>query len=600
MTAGLAVKSSAICLALCVGCTDSPNADTSQHPQLPADWEDAKPKPMETTPPELEQFTSSTPTPEDQAAVSTLEPEPTLASEEACDSTSPTPTPTPLADTNPAGPSTTLSLPGEPTLFPTPLKAEPTPSPAAPFPPTDAPTLSQVIPPRPASLPTDLDPAGQPAANANAKPLDLTKPRGLIHISPKAMAPLVRPENGENSNQQASNHQSAITPPELPAPVSSEKAITPEPTPSEAATELNSPQIQRPESQGTPAKPPSGIPVSPISISTTESKPASSSPPPEGFTALFNTQDLTGWEVIDGKPESWKNQNGEVSCVSPGGGWLQSTAMYSDFELRFEYRLSPGSNSGVAVRYPGLGNPSLVGLEIQLLDDRSEKYQTIQPQQATGSLYFVTAPQITNAAHEAGEWNHFRVRCVGQQLQVTINEQLVNEIDLSQLNTKVHGVSQPISAIRSPLGTIAFQSHSTRVDFRNANLHDLPQAMESGVRWLDLVEGSGEPVPPGAKVTVHYIGHLSTGKRFANSVEKGKPATVLLKDVIPGWREGIPGMKIGGKRRLIVPAEMAYGAKGFKEVVPPNSTLIYEVELIGFDQPAKAPQTAEAPPASAQ
>ena len=86
----------------------------------------------------------------------------------------------------------------------------------------------------------------------------------------------------------------------------------------------------------------------------------------------------------------------------------------------------------------------------------------------------------------------------------------------------------------------------------------------------------------GATVTVHYVGFLSTGKRFANSLEKGKPATVPLKDVIPG-------MQVGGKRRLIVPANLAYGAKGFKEIVPPNSTLVYEIELTGYVKPAEPP-----------
>jgi len=620
ITAGLAVRSTAVCLALCVGCMDSPEADTSQLPQLPQDWVAAKPKPTESTPPELEQFAAPIPSVADEAPTDALKlaPEPTLASKEAGDSTALTSTP--LADSNVAEPFTMGQIPTEPTLFSTPLETKPTPvadvaalgpppvesdsaipaselspSLAAPFPLTEAPTVSKVVPPLTASLPTKVEPAGQPAENANSKPLELTKPKGLIHISPKSLTPLVQSKNDGDANQQASNNQAALSPPQLPEAVSTEKTTAPENAPSQMTTELNSSQPQPTESKLS-----NGVPVSPISISTTKPQPASSTPP-EGFTALFNNQDLTGWEVIDGKPESWKNQNGEVSCVSPGGGWLQSTAMYSDFELQFEYRLSSGSNSGVAVRYPGLGNPSLQGLEIQLLDDRSEKYQTIQPQQATGSLYFVTAPKIRDAAHEAGQWNHCVLRCVGQQLQVRINEQLVNEIDLSQINTKEQGVSKPVSAIRSPMGTIALQSHSTRVDFRNVNVRDFTQAMESGVRWLDLVQGSGEPVPPGAKVTVHYIGHLSTGKRFANSIEKGKPAHVLLKDVIPGWREGIPGMKIGGKRRLIVPAEMAYGAKGFKEVVPPNSTLVYEVELISFEQPTGAPlTTAEAPSAGAQ
>lgn len=305
--------------------------------------------------------------------------------------------------------------------------------------------------------------------------------------------------------------------------------------------------------------------------------------PPEGFSSLFNNQDLTGWEVYDGKPESWQFQDGTVSCIASGGGWLQSLASYCDFELRFEYRLSAGGNSGVCLRFPGQGNPSLKGLEIQLLDDRADKYQNIQPQQATGSLYFVSAPKIRDAALAAGEWNRCTLHCVGNQLQVTINDQLVNDIDLSA--AKSEGVSKLRATTRSPMGSLALQSHSTRVDFRHVYLRDLTQAMESGVRWLDLTEGTGDPVPAEAKVTVHYIGYLSTGKNFANSFEKEKPVTVPLKDVIPGWREGIPGMKVGGTRRLVVPAEMAYGAKGFKAIVPPFATLVYEIELTAFEKP---------------
>jgi FKBP-type peptidyl-prolyl cis-trans isomerase len=75
---------------------------------------------------------------------------------------------------------------------------------------------------------------------------------------------------------------------------------------------------------------------------------------------------------------------------------------------------------------------------------------------------------------------------------------------------------------------------------------------------------------------------------------------VPLKDVIPGWREGIPGMKVGGKRRLIVPSELGYGAKGFKEIIPPNSTLVYEIELLGFEKsleslPPQSAQSADSP-----
>lgn len=176
-----------------------------------------------------------------------------------------------------------------------------------------------------------------------------------------------------------------------------------------------------------------------------------------------------------------------------------------------------------------------------------------------------------------------------------INGQLVNQIDLDQLTKTSGGVVRKVSELRSPVGSIALQSHVSRVDFRNVFVKDLTQVLASGVRWLDLVPGSGDPVPAGATVTVHYMGHLQTGKKFASSIDKGKPTTVPLKDVIPGWRDGIPGMQVGGKRRLIVPSELAYGVKGFKEIIPPNSTLVYEIELLGFEKPLDT-----LPPQSAQ
>lgn len=479
-----------------------------------------------------------------------------------------------------------MPSPAEPTLAaPTPIASDTAP---APFPTSAEPTLAET--------------------EANPKPLEVAKPRALLLISPRNVKPLVDHQVASTDKQPPPSEQPAVILPPSPAadaallsPLAPQVSVE-NPVAGGAAVTANSVAALDPKSMlpslttpaDTTSKPQPGTsetPVSPISIS----RPIMELPP--GFTALFNNKDLTGWEVYDGKSEAWQFKEGEVSCVAPGGGWLQTLTLYTDFELRFEYRLSPGGNSGVCLRFPGHGNPSLEGLEIQLLDDRADKYQSIQAQQATGSLYFVTAPRVRDAARVAGEWNPCTLRCVGNQLQVTINDQLVNEIDLGQLQSKTDSTTKKSSLVRCPMGSIALQSHSTRIDFRQVGIRDLTQALESGVRWLDLQAGTGDPVPAGAKVTVHYIGFLSTGKRFANSFEKDKPVTVPLKDVIPGWREGIPGMQVGGKRRLIVPAAMAYGAKGFKEIVPPNSTLVYEIELTGFEKPAepeKAPAPAEA------
>ncbi len=502
-------------------------------------------------------------------------PEPTIAETESAESSPVVPAPFPGAE-KPAA-----------TLKPDPEK-EPRPEPAAPLPNEPAATEKSAVLDEPVSTaPAPVPQAGEPALNANANPLESAKPKGYIHINPKQRTP----ENGAIPNgTENENITGKLAPAVVLPPSSAADAAVLAPLPQKNSSE------QRPADPQPPTKP-KGIPVSPVSIRATESDEPPATEIPEGFIPLLNSQNMTGWEVIDGKADSWDFKDGVVSCVAPGGGWIQTLAMYSDFELRFEYRLSPGGNSGISLRYPGQGNPSLEGLEIQLIDDQAEKYKNIQPEQATGSLYFAAAPQVRDAALPAGNWNHCVVKCVGQRLDVTINDKLVNEIDLTQISTQVEGVARTVAAIRSPMGAIALQSHSTRVDFRQIVLRDMTQVLSSGVRWLELQEGTGEAVPPGAKVTVHYIAHLSTGKRFANSIEKDKPATVELRDVIPGWREGIPGMKVGGKRRLVVPPAMAYGEKGFKEVVPPNSTLVYEIELLEF-QPAEDEVPLEAADAS--
>jgi peptidylprolyl isomerase len=102
------------------------------------------------------------------------------------------------------------------------------------------------------------------------------------------------------------------------------------------------------------------------------------------------------------------------------------------------------------------------------------------------------------------------------------------------------------------------------------------------LKYIDLVEGKGKEVKTGDTALVHYTGTLRGGKKFDSSRDRGKPFEVTLGvgDVIRGWDEGIPGMKEGGKRKLIIPPELGYGAKGQGRDIPPNSELIFEVEVL--------------------
>jgi FKBP-type peptidyl-prolyl cis-trans isomerase len=104
----------------------------------------------------------------------------------------------------------------------------------------------------------------------------------------------------------------------------------------------------------------------------------------------------------------------------------------------------------------------------------------------------------------------------------------------------------------------------------------------SGLQYWDIKVGTGIVAKQGSKVKVHYTGWLTTGKKFDSSVGTGQPFafTVGAGDVIKGWDEGVAGMKVGGKRQLRIPPEIAYGAAGSPPVIPANATLIFDVQLL--------------------
>ncbi|MFO0798082.1 MAG: FKBP-type peptidyl-prolyl cis-trans isomerase [Gemmataceae bacterium] len=102
-----------------------------------------------------------------------------------------------------------------------------------------------------------------------------------------------------------------------------------------------------------------------------------------------------------------------------------------------------------------------------------------------------------------------------------------------------------------------------------------------GLKVRDLKVGSGAECRPGATVLAHYTGWLTNGKVFDSSVARGAPIDFSLNEVVAGWQRGIPGMKVGGVRKLVIPPDLAYGSQP-KPGIPPNSTLVFEVELVGL------------------
>ena len=107
----------------------------------------------------------------------------------------------------------------------------------------------------------------------------------------------------------------------------------------------------------------------------------------------------------------------------------------------------------------------------------------------------------------------------------------------------------------------------------------------SGLKYTELKEGTGLSPKKGQTVKVHYTGWLENGTKFDSSVDRGEPFSFVIGvgQVIKGWDEGVLTMKIGSKRKLTIPADLAYGSQGAGAVIPPNSTLIFDVELLGIN-----------------
>jgi Domain of Unknown Function (DUF1080) len=189
--------------------------------------------------------------------------------------------------------------------------------------------------------------------------------------------------------------------------------------------------------------------------------------PPEGFRALFNGKDLTGWKST-GKAEVWGAEKGVIYVAGGGGGWLLSEEEFGDFDLQFEYKLSKGANSGVALRTPREGDPAYVGMEIQLIDDEGWPGK-LADYQHTGSIYdVVPAAKLNNKP--IGEWNTMHIVATGAKVKIEVNGQTVVDANLEDSKEK-KGAKHP--GLSRGKGHVGFQSYNTRVEFRNVFIKPL-------------------------------------------------------------------------------------------------------------------------------
>ena len=188
------------------------------------------------------------------------------------------------------------------------------------------------------------------------------------------------------------------------------------------------------------------------------------STPPEGFTALFNGKDLTGWKVNEGgKMEKWgaDKDKGILYVEGGGGGWLMTEKAYGDFEIRLDFKMPKHGNSGVALRSPMKGDPAYVGMEIQLLDDADYK-DTIKDWQRCGSIYGVVPPS-KDATKPAGQWQSIRIVAKGRQVMVELNGTKIVDANLDDHKDQFD--KHP--GLKADKGHLGLQSHDGRVEFRN-------------------------------------------------------------------------------------------------------------------------------------
>lgn len=193
----------------------------------------------------------------------------------------------------------------------------------------------------------------------------------------------------------------------------------------------------------------------------------------KGFKSLFNGKDLSGWTLIKGHGKGYLVEKDVLVCPEDGGGNLFTEKEYSDFVLRLEWRLWDGGNNGVGIRAPLEGDAAYVGMEIQILDETSEKYKKgagLKPTQMTGSVYDVFAAKSGHVKRE-GVWNTYEIAAKGSKIKVTLNDVVITDVDLDAVKDEAVLKKHPGLARKS--GHIGFLGHGTRVEFRAIRIKEL-------------------------------------------------------------------------------------------------------------------------------
>ncbi len=199
--------------------------------------------------------------------------------------------------------------------------------------------------------------------------------------------------------------------------------------------------------------------------------------PETDFTALFDGTTLNGWQ---GDTVGYQVVDGTIA-VRPaakgrsGPGFLYTTEPWADFELRFEFKLTPGANNGLAVRWPGEGDPAYQGMELQILDNTHPSYANLKPWQYHGSIYGVAAAR-RGFLKPTGDWNDETVICDGRRITVILNGHVLVDANLDEASTPATLDGRPHPGLSRTDGYIGFCGHGSEVAFRNIRIRKLAPA----------------------------------------------------------------------------------------------------------------------------
>jgi hypothetical protein len=191
----------------------------------------------------------------------------------------------------------------------------------------------------------------------------------------------------------------------------------------------------------------------------------------QGYQLLFDGKSMDQWT---GATDSYIPENGTIT-IHPekgSGGNLYTKKEYSDFDFRFEFKLSPGANNGVGIRAPLEGDAAYVGMEIQVLDNNAPEYKDLHPYQYHGSIYGVV-PAKRGYLKPVGEWNVEEIIAQGPKIKVILNGTVITDADITDArqNGAMDGKQHP--GLKRDKGHIGFLGHGSVVQFRNIRVKDL-------------------------------------------------------------------------------------------------------------------------------